>query len=287
MTYARTVTPSPPAALRRHPHPRRRYAWCGIVSVALVIALGPPVRAGGAAAGGHGSHSMSATAMQAEAAAYWAAHPRTGAAPGAALGAPAATFTVANFEFDDGTAGQVDTVFITVGESVMWQWVSGTHTITSGTGSSDPNQGVLFNQPSDLNNQQFSFTFNSAGTFPFFCAFHELANMRGVVEVSESVGIGPSTPGAALGFVRDPAPNPTRLGSSFRFALRRAGRVRAEVFDAGGRRVATLVDADLPAGTFSGVWNGRTTSGPAATGVYYVRLQLPGYDAARPVVVQR
>lgn len=278
--------PTPPDVFRR-PRSLQRCSRCAVVALAMATAMGPPVRSGDAGTAPREAPAMVAGAMRLHAAAYWAAHSPAGAVPASAQGTPAATFTVANFEFDDGTPGTVDTVHISVGESVLWQWVSGTHTVTSGTGSTDPNQGVLFNQPSDLTHTQFTFTFNSAGTFPFFCVFHELSNMRGVVEVSEPTAVEPVGRATVLGFIRDPAPNPTALGTTFRFALREQGHVRAEVFDAGGRRRATLVDAVLPAGAFSTAWDGRTDGGLAETGVYYVRLRLPGYDGSRRIIVRR
>jgi plastocyanin len=230
--------------------------------------------------------SMTEEAMEAEASAYWSTHEPAGSAAKAVSGTPAATFTVGNFLFDNGGAGQVDTAQIVVGESVLWQWIAGTHTITSGTGSSDPNEGTLFNQPSDLTHQQFTFTFNSEGTFPFFCVFHELSNMKGVVIVSATNDV-PAPGAGALGFTMDPAPNPTTSGLRFDYALPAAGHARADVFDAGGRRVAVLVNADLPAGVHAVSWDGRTGHDLAGPGVYYVRLRLPGYEETRRVVIRR
>lgn len=60
------------------------------------------------------------------------------------------------------------TVTISVGESVTWTLSEGAHTTTSGT-SPDPdglwNEAVTADAP-------FTFTFEEAGTFPYFCRFH-------------------------------------------------------------------------------------------------------------------
>jgi plastocyanin len=57
------------------------------------------------------------------------------------------------------------------------------HTSTSGASSqSTDNPGALFDQvmrPGD----SFEFTFPSAGTFPFFCRFHEGEGMKGTITV--------------------------------------------------------------------------------------------------------
>lgn len=201
-----------------------------------------------------------------------------------------ATVNVISFRFDaDGNAGtQVDTAKIAVGESVRWQFVSGSHTVTSGTGGADPQAGALFDQ--GINSIQTSYThqFNTAGVFPYFCRPHEGFNMKGYVLVQSTSGVTPLPPGGGLGFTRAPRPNPARNGVDFEFALNVAGRARIEVFDARGARIATLTDRDLPAGTFAARWDGTAGDGRAAdSGVYYLRMTLPGYAQSRRVVLAR
>jgi hypothetical protein len=184
----------------------------------------------------------------------------------------------------------VDTARIVQGQSILWKWSSGTHTVTNGTGSGDPQAGSLYDQPLSLaTNTTFTFQFDNVGVFPFFCRQHEVDNMRGVVVVSAPVGVEP-VPGPAhtAGFVGAPWPNPTQSGVTFRFALARAGHALAGVWDVRGRRVATPVDEDLPAGDFSGTWNGRTLRGDQAPpGVYLLRLEVPGASDVRRLVLDR
>lgn len=272
-----------------------RWRTAVTVLAALVVSLGigalvlarPAKVSGQPTSGDHAGHpEMSDAAMERWARQWWAAHPRVGASSAQPA---AATFTVSNtiFDADNNPGTQVDEVTISVGESVAWQWLSGIHTITNGTGFEDPQAGTLFDQPSNVSNTQFTFVFNAAGTYSFFCRPHEGLSMKGIVNVEGSTGVGPST-GAALGFTAGPSPRPSRAGVSFSFALRDPGRVRAEVFDARGRRVATVLDRDHGAGAHTAAWNGRTTGGAAASpGMYYLRLRLPGYDASRAIVITR
>jgi plastocyanin len=227
---------------------------------------------------------MTEAAMKQWSESWWASHPRVGTA---STQVPAATFTVSSFIFNsDGNTGtQVDTVKIMTGQSVMWQWLDGTHTITSGSGGSDPNAGKLFDQPSDAAHQQFTFAFNTVGTFGFFCRPHEFFNMKGVVIVSSPTAVGPPTD-LALGFTVDPTPNPTSSGARFGFALRQAGHVRAEMLDVGGRSIAVIVDREFDAGSHTATWDGRVRTGaPAPAGVYYLRLRSPGFSGIRRVVI--
>ena len=79
------------------------------------------------------------------------------------------------------------------------------------------------------------------------------------------------------------APNPFNPLTEIHFAVPRGGAVRIEVFDARGRRVATLVDDVLPAGERSLTWQPDTLS----SGVYFVRLQSPdGVQVQRLVLLK-
>ena len=204
------------------------------------------------------------------------------------VAAPSDTFLADGFAFNaDGNTGTpVDTVFITAGRAVMWRFVSGSHTVTSGTGSLDPNVGKLFDLPLDSAHPVFTFTFDTPGSFPFFCRPHEGFDMKGVVVVTSSVSVEPIAGVAGDGFLSAPWPSPTRAGVSFRFALRRAGAVRAEVLDAGGRRVALVVEGPYPAGAYLATWDGRGIRGErVAAGVYYLKLALPEITSSRRIVV--
>jgi len=269
---------------------RERAPLAGLALV-ILAALGGPAwaeAAGDAHHAGHGDMPMTDEAMEAMAARHWASHPRVGTSTEGAP--PAATVTVRNFVFDaDGNTGTpIDTIKILVGESVLWQWVTGTHTVTNGEDSFDPEAATLFSQPSDVNHQQFTYTFTSAGLYPYFCLFHEFANMKGYVKVSVQTDVEPTSGGVrAIGFASEPAPNPTGAGVSFRFTLGRPGRARVEVYDGAGRRVATALDRRFEAGTHTTSWDGRTRAGLAGAGVYYLRLRLPDFDGHRRVVVRR
>ena len=93
--------------------------------------------------------------------------------------APAATHIV----------NQVDSTFspndmtITAGDVVEWHWSSGIHTVTSGTGPTDPVVGQLFDHALDSTNTVFTHTFGAVGDFPYFCRVHFAFGMTGVIRV--------------------------------------------------------------------------------------------------------
>jgi hypothetical protein len=84
------------------------------------------------------------------------------------------------------------------------------------------------------------------------------------------------------------APNPFDEVTTVRWQLSRGTRLRVEVFDVRGRRVASLLDGARPAGPGEVRWTGRDGSGRAvAAGVYFVRLEAAGETRARRVVLVR
>ena len=76
----------------------------------------------------------------------------------------------------------------------------------------------------------------------------------------------------------NPLPNPMHgAGGVIRFDLATAAHAHVEVFDLGGRRVATLADDDYAPGTYSVRWNARHDDGAlAGAGLYFVRLSGRG-----------
>jgi len=69
------------------------------------------------------------------------------------------------------------------------------------------------------------------------------------------------------------APNPFRGDTRIRFSLDRPAATRLEIFDLAGRRVDTLVDREMAAGSHVVSWDGRDSAGNmVASGIYFYRL---------------
>jgi len=84
------------------------------------------------------------------------------------------------------------------------------------------------------------------------------------------------------------APNPFNPRLAISYSLERGGMVRLDVFDARGRLVRTLVDANAAAGAGSVIWQGDDASGRAvASGVYQLRLTTETRVLGRSVTLVR
>ena len=89
----------------------------------------------------------------------------------------------------------------------------------------------------------------------------------------------------ALGLNR---PNPFNPSTAIAFELPEAGRVTLRIYDASGRAVRVLIDAELAPGRHSVRWDGGDDSGRhLGSGVYRCRIEAGGSSAARSLVLVR
>lgn len=214
--------------------------------------------------------------------AHWPVPPKSTAAQG---------FFVVNahdsvFDADGDTTTFIDTLRVPVNGHVRWILRSSIHTITNGRNSADPSTATLFNILVDVAHPTFDTTFTAPDTVDYFCFFHEPL-MAGVVIVDPafgSVGVPEDRP-SPLRFLGPPSPNPSRGVVQFEVELDRPGEVEASVFDSRGRRVAIVEQGQIGAGLHRWTWDGRAgAGGPAAAGIYFIRVRALGFTSARPIL---
>ncbi len=78
--------------------------------------------------------------------------------------------------------------------------------------------------------------------------------------------------------------NPARGASRIRYALPRDQHVRLALLDVRGRVVSLLRDGAEPAGVHEVIWDGRTATGVAAAGIYFVQIRAGEWNAERKLV---
>ena len=101
-------------------------------------------------------------------------------------------------------------------------------------------------------------------------------------EITSATDVSPALP---LAFALDLASaNPTRGSSRIRYALPHDQHVRLALLDVRGRVVTVLRDGAEPAGVHEVVWDGRTATGVAASGIYFVQFQTEAWKAQRRLV---
>jgi len=78
-------------------------------------------------------------------------------------------------------------------------------------------------------------------------------------------------------------PNPFNPTTTIQFDLPKAGHAALKVYNSLGEEVASLVAADLPAGSFQAAWN---ASG-VPSGTYFYRLIAGDFSQTRKLVLMK
>jgi hypothetical protein len=83
-----------------------------------------------------------------------------------------------------------------------------------------------------------------------------------------------------------PVPNPANPVSSIRFDVPEPCKVTITVYDLAGRVVTRLVDWEFPPGRHSVSWTGVDARGNrVASGVYFLRMEAPGFEEKGKIVI--
>ena len=81
-------------------------------------------------------------------------------------------------------------------------------------------------------------------------------------------------------------PNPFNPTTNIRFDMPEDGIVSLKIYDVLGRKVITLLHAEIPAGQHAYSWNGKDMYGRmAGTGIYFYRLKTTGYTKTRKMLL--
>lgn len=83
-------------------------------------------------------------------------------------------------------------------------------------------------------------------------------------------------------------PNPFNPATAIDYSVAAPCRVEVAVYDAGGRRIRTLVSESKAPGAYKVFWNGRNDRGAlVATGIYFYRARIGAYSDVRKMVLLR
>ena len=81
-------------------------------------------------------------------------------------------------------------------------------------------------------------------------------------------------------------PNPVLHATTIGFTLARPGKVELSVYDVAGRKVARVLEGELPAGAHRAAWDGRDDAGRTVPGgVYFYEIVQGGERSAKRMVV--
>jgi hypothetical protein len=107
---------------------------------------------------------------------------------------------------------------------------------------------------------------------------------------SRKLNIYGASTGAATLSIAPNFPNPFKVNTAttLNYSVPAAGTVTVRVYNVLGHEVATLVDAELEAGSYAAQWNGTDAAGmPVDAGVYYARVESNGVVSTVPMHVEK
>jgi plastocyanin len=176
-----------------------------------------------------------------------------------------------------------DTAQVVQGDTIVWTNNGAfLHTSTSGINGvwdSIWDSGTL--NPS----QSYSRAFVDVGNFSYFCRFHYLLGMHGLVQV-RSAGIDNDVCSAV-----EPAkelenyPNPFRIATQITYSLNLPGRASLRIYSASGELVKTTVREQAAPGKYSIVWDGKDDKNQkVANGVYFCHLNSDNMEVMKKLL---
>jgi plastocyanin len=169
-------------------------------------------------------------------------------------------------------------VTVSVGDTVKFMWISGIHTTTS---VSLPANAIAWSSPMDSGHTSFSYKVSVAGQYNFQCNFHFLMGMTGTITANPT-GIKPVSGSVPDKFeLKQNYPNPFNPVTTIKFDISKNAVVKLRIFDLKGVEVATLVKQELQPGSYSVEWDASNY----ASGVYYYRLEVPGFSESKKLML--
>lgn len=139
---------------------------------------------------------------------------------------------------------------------------------------------------------EYSFDLSGFDDGVVFVGIHHCTNGGSAFLVdsvnSEDVPVADESQTPAVTGIQGNYPNPFNPETRISYSLGEAGPVELGVFDLRGRKVKTLVSADLPSGHHNIIWNGIDDAGQSvASGVYLCKLRAGGLRSCHKLVLMK
>ncbi|MCX6157600.1 MAG: T9SS type A sorting domain-containing protein [Ignavibacteriae bacterium] len=164
-----------------------------------------------------------------------------------------------------------------VGDTITWVLVSGIHTTTS---VSIPSGAAIWDAPIAAATPTFSYVITKAGTYNYQCTFHALFGMTGTF-VANPIGIQPTGEAVNAYKLSQNYPNPFNPSTVIKFSIPQSKLVTLKIYDVSGKEVETLVNSQLPQGTYNYTLNASGLS----SGVYFYKITAGDFTEIKRMVL--
>lgn len=166
---------------------------------------------------------------------------------------------------------------VSVGDTMVWQGDFSMHPLSS---VSIPTGSSVFHQGSG---SVFSYIVRTTGMYNYQCDFHSSAGMTGSFNASIATGIKNNRASYRPGTFKleQNFPNPFNPGTIISFDIPYQAFVSINIYNLIGQNVATLVNENMAAGSYSKSWDASLIP----SGVYIYRLQAGTLTATKKLVL--
>jgi plastocyanin len=176
-----------------------------------------------------------------------------------------------------GLAYSPNSLNVSVGDTIVWQGDFSMHPLSS---VSIPTSASVFHQGSG---SEFSYIVRTAGIYNYQCDFHFGSGMTGSFNASIATGIRNNRTSYRPGTFKleQNFPNPFNPGTIISFDIPYHAFVSINIYNLIGQNVATLVNENMEAGSYSKLWDAALIP----SGVYIYRLQAGSFTATKKLVL--
>lgn len=161
---------------------------------------------------------------------------------------------------------------VVVGDTVVWAWLSGSHTTTSTT---VPSGAATWNATLNSGNPGFMYEVTEPGTYTYRCVPHAGMGMTGTFNATPTGIEQISAPVLNLNS------NFVNSELEFNYSLMSSSHVKITLYDLTGKDVRTLVNENLQAGLHSR----NEYVGDLPKGIYILNLVASGNAASRKITI--
>ncbi|MBT8382866.1 MAG: T9SS type A sorting domain-containing protein [Ignavibacteria bacterium] len=169
------------------------------------------------------------------------------------------------------------TVTITVGDTVRWTNVNGTHNVVADDNSFT--SGAPAPPP-----WEFDFVFTTVGDNPYYCEPHGGpggSGMSGVITVQNPTSVNEDGITVDDFELKQNYPNPFNPSTKISFVIPVSGNVNLKVFNILGNEITTLLNEQLFAGEHTVPFNAAGLS----SGIYFYALTVNGNTQTKEMVL--
>jgi len=163
---------------------------------------------------------------------------------------------------------------ITVGDTIMWMWVNGTHTTTSTT---IPVGAAAWDELIDQNSTSYMYVVSTTGTYNYRCTFHYTMGMIGQFTAEQASGISENISGVSLNIFANPVSH--QLQVNLKSTL--TGELSISLNDITGRQVRLLASGNQTAGEHYMQYN----LADLPKGMYLLKFTIGTEELVRKIIL--